>query len=273
MLVTAAIWVYHQRVTQEETVKAKDRLSARRIHSYLMSFIGLGSLIAGLIILIGILLEVPIHAVSIEPMVVTSGWWRDQLSICLALVVVATPIWLYYWNRVLQMSVTGVAERRARSRRIFLYVVVGAAILTLAADLVNILYQLLNGLLQGTFGIEVLRLSKWSLQTVVVAIPVLMYHWQIMRQDQRLGAEAAAVRKAVTVLVSDSKVGLVSQIEEKLGYRVRWLHYVGQMPEDFPVLSDEEVSRLAGDIQAAPSTKVMLVAAGGSILVLPYQEK
>lgn len=274
MLVAAAIWVYHQRVTQEEAAQVQERLSARRVHSYLMSFLGLGTLIAGLIILFGILLELPIHTASVAPTVATSGWWRDQLSICLALVVVATPIWLYYWNRVLQMVATGgVAERRARSRRIFLYVVLGAAVVALAADLINIVYQLLNGIFQGTFGAEVLRHSKWSLQTLVVAVPVLMYHWQIMRQDQRLGAEVAAVRKTVTVLVSDRAAELVPQIEEKLGYKVRTLRYLGQMPEDFPVLSEEEVDRLVSDIQATPSTKVMLIAAGGRIMVLPYREK
>jgi len=271
ILVATAVWFYHQRVTQEEATQVRELLSARRVHSYLMSFLGLGALIAGLIILLGILLELPIRATSL---VVTSGWWRNQLSLCLALLVVATPIWLYYWNRVLQMVATGgVAERRARSRRIFLYVVVGAAIVTLAADLINIVYQLLNGVLQGTFGADVLRHSKWSLQTLIVAIPVLIYHWQIMRQDQRLGAEVEAVRKTVTVLVSDKAAGLVSQIEEKLGYKVRTLHYLGEIPGDFPVPSDEEVSRLAGEIQATPSTKVMLVAVGGRIMVLPYQEK
>jgi hypothetical protein len=273
MLVAAAVWVYYQRVTQEEAAAVPEQLSARRVHSYLMSFIGLGALIAGLIMLLGILLDILTHTVSGAPVVVTSGWWRDQLSLALALLVVATPIWLYYWHRVLQMvAAGGVTERRAMSRRIFLYVVLGAAVITLAADLVNIVYQLLRGVL-GTFGVDVLRQSQWSLQTVVVAIPVLMYHWQVLRQDQRLGAEVAAARKTVTVLVSDKAVGLVSRIEEKLGYKVRTLHYLGQMPEDFPVLSDEEVSRLAGDIQATPSTKVMLIAAGGRIMVFPYQEK
>jgi len=274
MLVAAAIWVYHQRVTQEEAAQVQKRLSARRVHSYLMSFLGLGALIAGLIILLGILLELPIHTAGVAPTVVTAGWWRDQLSICLALVVVATPIWLYYWNRVLQMVATGgVAERRARSRRIFLYIVLGAAIVALAAGLINIIYQLLNGVLQGTFGVEVLRHSKWSLQTLIVAVPVLMYHWRIMRQDQRLGAEVAAVRKTVTVLVSDRAAELVPQIEEKLGYKVHTLRYLGQMPEDFPVLSEDEINRLVSDIQATPSTKVMLIVVEGKIMVLPYREK
>jgi hypothetical protein len=45
------------------------------------------------------------------------------------------------------------------------------------------------------------------------------------------------------------------------------------MPEGFPVSSEEEVNRLVGDIQATPGTKVMLIAVGDRIMVLPYREK
>lgn len=275
MLVAAAVWVYHQQVVREEAAQLLERqFSARRVLFYLMSFIGLGTLVAGLIMLTGVLLELLVNAVSRGTVAVSPGWWRDQLAIFLALLLVAIPIWLYYWNKVLQMATAGgVAEWRARSRRIFLYVVVGVAIITLAADLVNIVYQLLNGLLQGTFGVEALRGSKWSLQTLVVAIPVLLYHWRVLRQDQRLGAEKLPLRKAVTLLAGEPAIGLISRIEEKLGSKIRRLHYIGQTPEDIPVLSDEEVDRLVSDIQAAPSDKVMLVAARGKVMVLPYQEK
>jgi len=274
-LVAATIWAYHKQAGQEEVAQLPERwLSARRVYFYLMSFLGLGTLIGGLIIVLGILLELPINAVSLGPVVVSTGWWRQQLSLCLALLMVSLPIWLYYWNKVLRMATAGgVVEWRARSRRIFLYVIVGAAIIILAADLVNIVYQLLNGLLQGTFGIEVLRGSKWSLQTLVVAIPVLWYHWHVLRQDQRLGTEKPPPRKTVTLLAGEPAASLVSRIEEKLGSHIRPLRYLGQPPEDIPVLSDEEVDRLAGDIQAAPSDKVMLVVAGGKVLVLPYEEK
>ncbi len=275
MLVRAAIWGYHQQVVREEAAQLpQQRFSAQRVLFYLMSFIGLGTLISGLIMLIGILLELLINAVSREPVAVSPGWWRDQLAILLALLLVAIPIWLYYWNKVLRMATAGeMVEWRARSRRIFLYVVVGVAIITLAADLVNIVYQLLNGLLQGRFGVEVLRGSKWSLQTVVVAIPVLLYHWDVLRQDQHLGAEKPPLRKTVTLLSGEPAIGLISRIEEKVGFKIRRLHYLGQAPEDIPVLSDEEVDRLISDIQAAPGDKVMLVAAGGKVMVLPYQEK
>jgi len=274
MLVAAAAWLYHTRVTQEEAAQVQQRLSARRVHSYLMSFIGLGTLIGGLIILLGVLLDVLIHTIGAKTVVVTPGWWHDQLSACLALLVVATPIWLYYWNRVLRMAAAGgVTERRAMSRRIFLYTVVGAAIIALATDLVYIVYRMLNGLLQGSFGVSVLRYSEWSLQSLLVAIPVLWYHWRILRQDQRLGAEKLLRRKTVTLLAGEAAADLVSRIEAKLSSRIRVLRYLGQRPEDLPVLSDEEVDRLVSDIQEAPSDKVLLIAAGNKVTVVPYQEK
>jgi len=275
ILVAAAVWFYHQRVSQEEAAEVHERhFSPERVHFYLMSFFGLGTLIAGLIILFGILLDQLINAIGAGAAVIASGWWRTQLSLCLALLLVGLPLWLYYWQKVLQRAAAGgVVEWQARSRRIFLYLVAAAAIVTLAADLVNIVYQLLNGLLQGAFGLAVLRNTKWSLQTLVVAVPVLVYHWRIIRQDQRRGAETAAIRKGVTLLVNDQAIDLVSRIESTLGFKVRVLYHLGSTPVDIPTLSDEEVSKLASDIQAAPGSKVILIAHSGKIIVVPYQEK
>ncbi len=274
MLVAAAIWTYHQKTVQEEAAQLRERmLSARRVYLYLMSFIGLGTLIAGLITLLGILLNLWINAAS-SGAVVTSGWWHDQLSVCLALLIVGTPLWLFYWRGVLQMAAEGdVAERGARSRRIFLYAILGIAVITLAADLVYIIYQILNSLLQGTSGVNILRNLNWSLQTMLISLPVLIYHWRILRQDQRLGAEKLPLRKTVTLMCAEPSASLVYRIEEKLGYHIRLLRCLGQAPEDIPSLSDEEVEAVASDIQAAPSSKVMLVVAGGKIIVLPYEEK
>ncbi len=165
----------------------------------------------------------------------------------------------------------GVVERGARSRRIFLYVVLGVAVVLLVADLVNIIYQLLNGLFQGTFGVNILRNMVWSLQTLLLPVPVLLYHWRVLRQDQRLGAEKLPQRKTVTILAGDPAAGLVSRIEEKYGSRIRQLRYIGQMPEDIPVLSDEEIITLIDEIKAAPGSEVMLVVTAGKVMVLPYQ--
>ena len=167
----------------------------------------------------------------------------------------------------------GVVESGAMSRRIFLYAVLGIAIITLVTDLVIIVYQVLNGLLQGTFGVNVWRNMSWGLQTLLVSLPVFIYHWRVLRRDQRLGAEELPLRKTVTLLAGEQAEGLVHRIEEKLGSRLQLFTYLGQTSEEIPDLSDEEIDSLISDIQEAPGSKVMLVVAEGSIMVLPYQDR
>ena len=273
ILVAATVWLYHQNAVQEEVAQLHERqLSARRIYLYLMSFLGLVTLITGLSVFLGILLNVWIQAAG-GVTVVAAGWWQNQLSICLALLIVATPIWLYYWKTVLQMAAEGgVIERGARSRRVYLYVILAIVIILLAADLVNIIYQLLNGLLQGTPGVNILRDVKWSLQTLLLPVPVLLYHWRVLRQDQHLGAEKLLPAKTVTLLASERASGLASRIEQKLGSGIRLLRHLDETPEDMPDLSDEELDNLVTRIETAPGNKVMLVVVGDKVMVLPYRE-
>ena len=226
-----------------------------------------------MVFLFGILIDLITYATG-TALTVTSGWWQNQLALCLALLLVGTPIWLYYWNGILKrVQAGGIEEWRALSRRIFLYLIVGASIITLAADLVNIIYQLLIGTLQGNFGINVLRSSKWSLQTLIVAAPLLWYHWQILRVDQRHGAELAVTRHNVTFLTDDRSGELSSRLENRLGHKIKVLYQVGQMGEPLSALPDEEIDRLASEIQSSPSNKVILLVLGGKVITLPYQEK
>lgn len=271
ILVGLAVWGYHRTLAQEEAGRAEEkRESARRVYVYLMSFIGLGAAVAGMVMLIGILLELVINAAaaSITP---AAGWWREQLALCLALLIVGIPMWLFYWGTALKRAEKAeLAEWLALSRRIYLYTVVGVAIIALAAGLVNLVYQLISGILDG-FGIHVLTNSKWSLQALVVAAPLLWYHWQVLRDDQKESAEARPVHRSITLLAADPARELASRLEAKLGYRIKLLQQTAaQTPT--AALPDEELERLAGEIKAAPAGKVMLVAAEGRVMILPYEE-
>jgi large-conductance mechanosensitive channel len=274
ILIAACIWFYHLRMAEEEAATEQEhQLSARRVHHYLMSFLGLGTLIAGLIILLGIPLDWVINTLKPETIVMEAGWWNNHLSLGISMLIVSIPLWLHYWGQITAMADRGgVIERRARSRRIYLYVIIGASVVMLAADLVNIVYQLLNGVLSGNLGLEALRNAKWSLQTVFIAVPVLIYHLRIARQDQLLGAETGAVPRKVTVLLSDNKSPVVLLLEQKLGYKVRRVRYTGQPAHNVPQLSDGEAEQLASEIRAAPADKVMLVLFEGDVMVLPYDE-
>lgn len=269
MLVGVAVWAYHRWLVQREAAEVSERrLSARRVHLYLITFLGLGALIGGVIALLGL----PIDAAVLGETART-GWWRTQLSIGLALLPVGAVLWAYCWARVSRWVVEGgLTEWRAASRRIFLYAVVGIAIVTLAADLVNIVYQLLIGMLQGHGGASVLRGMKWSLQTLVPAAVVLWYHWRVMRREQRLGAEAGARHKAVTLLAGGAAGDLAARIEGRLGFKVRTLYRVGETAGMPLSPSDEEIARLAEEVQAAPGDRVIVLALEGRLSVVPYRE-
>ena len=276
MLVAAAVWTYHQQVVSEEEAEMTGAgASPRRVLWYLMSVIGLGTVIAGLILLFGLILELLTNAFGGTGLIAASpGWWRQQLGLVLALLIVGIPLWIYFWKKVLELVASGgVKEWRARSRRTYLYVIIGVAIITLAADLVNIVYQLLNGILQGEMGIGVFRGLRWSLQTLVVAAPVLFYHWRVLRQDQGPAEEKLTAPKAVTILAGAAGLELASRIEEKLGSRADRLRFLGEAGQDLPAMSDEDIDKLVSEIQSAPSDKVLLVATDGKITVLPYQEE
>jgi hypothetical protein len=274
ILVGLAIWGYHRRLVELEAGRVQEkRLSAQRIYFYLMSFLGLGTIVAGLSLLFGVLLDLIINSID-TTLVVTSGWWRNQLSLFLALILIGSPIWVYYWRGILKrVQAGGIEEWRAMSRRVFLYVVVGASIVMLAADMVNIIYQLLNGLLQGNTGADILRSSKWSLQTLLVMAPLFWYHWQILRTDQRRGAESVVVRRNVTLFTDDRTGELASQFETKLGFKIRSLYRTGETSEVPAMLSDEETNKLIEEIKSSPSNKVLLLVLGGKATVLPYQDK
>jgi hypothetical protein len=268
-LVAAGIWFYHQHLAQEEAEATDGKtFSARRIYLYLMSFISLGTLVAGLVVLIGILLDWMINAVSPGIIISSSNWWQGQLSASLALLIVGVPIWVYFWSNVLKMMLAGGdAECRARSRRIFLYVILGASILASVAALVNLVYLLINALFQGGTA-DLLRSIKWSIQSLAVSIPVLLYFWGIVRADQKLGAETVAAHKDVTLIVADSETGMIKALEAALGYRLKVLHSLSGIK--YPDASDDEITSIVNQIQLTPGRKIMLVATSQGWLVIPY---
>jgi hypothetical protein len=268
ILIGTAIWGYHQRLAKEESSRITERRrSAERIHYYLMSFIGWGTMSTGIILLFGLILNL-ITGITGQIIIAGTTWWQGLLGLCLALLIVGTPLWLYYWNGVLKrIEAGGIEEWRATSRRIFLYAVVVLSIGTLIADLVNIVYQILNGILQAHAD-TIFSQSRWSIQTLLVAGPWLWYHLRIIRLDQTRGGEALAVRRKITLLTYDTSRAITDKLEKRLGYRITTMFRSGS-GEDGD-LTDEELNRLATEIEASTANRVLLVKTGEKFTVVSY---
>jgi hypothetical protein len=274
LAISLGVWLYHQTLAKEESLQVEEkRLSAKRVYHYIMSFSGLGTLTAGLVILIGLIFNLIVN--SLDPAIaVQNGWWQKQLALSLALLVAALPLWWYYWNRIIDMADKGgIIEWRARSRRIYLYFIVAASFIGLAAALVNLIYQCLSGLLAGFSGIEILNKCRWSLQSIIVALPILIYHWQTARRDQHRGAESGLSPKRISALVNTSSLGLIERLEKQLGTAIRVLEYNDEEnAEATPAISDEQLAITVSEIRAGTAPQIMLIVRGGQIKMIAYRE-
>jgi hypothetical protein len=113
---------------------------------------------------------------------------------------------------------------------------------------------------------------KWSLQTVFIAVPLLLYHLSAVRKDLKLGAEKAAPVKNVMVLVYDKNSPELALLENKLGYRVRVVQYAGEIPVGLPKRKEDELDRLAAGINSSAAQDVLVVLLEGQAQVLPYKK-
>ena len=268
-LVGAALLAYHWQVVREDSQRMAVRIpGARRSFGYAMSAMGLGAMVVATPMLIGLVIGLLIPAAR-ETLAGTDAW-RGLLAIALTLLIIGAPLWFWSWPRIQQQVATlGIDERTATSRRIYVYGVMGVLALAALGSSIGFLTLLLTDLLSGDLSLDFLRNGKWLLGVIATAGALLPYHWQVLREDQEAGAEAAPIRKSVTLLVGEGADELISRLEKALGTRIRTMRVVA--PEGaVPALSDAQIAELVSRVRDAPSDRVMLIAAEDGVTAYPY---
>lgn len=271
LLLGMALWLYHWRVVQEEGAEVPSRLmGAGRSYRYIMAALGLASLATGTTILIQLGLSF-LDLARPSDVINVGGWWQDSFSAAVAALVVGMPVWLYFWSRAQAGALEQEKEeRRALPRRLFLYLVLAAALLGLLGNLSFFLFKLFNALLQGDLSLDVVRETRWSVGVATTAVVFVIYYWGILRQDQRSGVEAAVNRKEVVVLVGEAAASLLPRLEEALGGKPRVMYNLAT-DEEPPALSPEDLQALAERVAAAPGSRVLLVVGREGVSMYPYR--
>ena len=267
LVISIGIVAYHQMVSLEEAGQLQERrLSSKRVHFYILSFLGLGSLTAGLLILLGIVLNLPLSQSA-------PNWWRGQLALGLALLLVALPLFWYYWRQIARLVLKGgLVEWKARSRRIYFYLIIVVSILGLVGGLVFLVYQILNAALTAAIDLQVYRDCIKGLLAIFASAPLLFYHWRQVRLEQKKGAEAGLSTKIVSLLGGAASEQLARLLGEKLGRKIHFLQFAS-VETASKIWSEEEISRVVHEIEASPLSHVMIVVKEGQISIWPYQEK
>ena len=271
-LVAGGVWGYHRAVVFAEAEGAGTRLvSARRAYRYLTAAAGLGALAVGLTVLFAVAIGLLVPGAQ-GVTLVGQRWWGTPLSLALTLTLVGAPVWVRYWLRQQgEVRSGGAAERQALSRRTFIFVVFGVAVLATLASGSTFLFMLLDAAFKSQLSTEVLDGGKWALGVALTAGALSAYHWAVLKEDRAAAPEPeaapAAVAKQVTAVAGPRAAALVDAIAAAAGTDVTT--WARQDDAGAPQLDATAIEAIAERIRAAPGERVLLVIDADGVQVIP----
>lgn len=217
ILTGAAFWFYHWRVLQWDAGLAREaprQASIRRLYYYLVAAIGVALVGVGVSQLLGTLLRLWLG--WSPPFTTEVAWWRDQVSLYAAMILVGGPVWLTHWRpmqgRALALDQDGAEERASTLRKVYLYLVIFASVVTVLFTVAWFLFRVINLLLGGpTDGTFAADLSS-IVADALVAVLAWVYHWRAVQRDAALAGQVpAAPFVSITVTVIDGGDGTIGR--------------------------------------------------------------
>jgi hypothetical protein len=197
LLPAFTLWIYHARHLQRHWAAFADELrraALRRLYNYIFSLLGNAAAFAGAYFLLSSLADLLFGRLTLGYVNL-----RNQLSYALALLVIGLPVWLIHWRQV-QLSAahldeSGDHERRSLVRKVYLYIVLFAAVvggMFAAGILFNRLFNAALGNPMANFKVESIRQAG----LVLLILLWLFYHLRTLRRDGRAARDALARRHA-----------------------------------------------------------------------------
>ncbi len=270
--VGAVAWALFRRRMLAEAV-GEYATPIRRIYDHLMAALGLAALSGASFMIFNTALTVLADGLSVT--VRDSDAWWSPVTAILTTLVIGVPVWGYYWRRLrLAADAEPQSEATALSHRVYIFAVMGAGALAFLGGGGGTLFVILRDLLDAALSVETLRDLTPAIGTTLTAALFLPYHWAIYRADQVFQPDNTPpgprpVQKRVTILIADGGSTLTGTIEEALGYPVREARWSD--PDAFiPTLSEEEASRIAGEISQSGGSNVLLIPETTGLRVISY---
>jgi hypothetical protein len=197
MLITIPLWFYHR-----EQLAAEARLSAvevreetaQRIVSYSTAAVGLAALFFGLGGSLSVLLQI-----ILAPEVMGAGW-SEQLSLYLALTIVALPVYGAMAWIIEGRARSLPTEERTLARRIYLYAALLFGIVATVSSVVVLLRLTIGALLGAAEPNMAVEIGRWAGYALIGAV-IGIYHGMLLRRSRAVRGDVGA--GATVVLVTD----------------------------------------------------------------------
>lgn len=211
-VVAAPLWAYHRRALAAEAQadRSPERgATARRVFEYLMAAVGLAAIFFGLGGLLATLARI-----VLAPDALGAGW-RDPLSMYLALALVALPVYALYARAVERRASESPAERRALSRRIYLYAALLFGIVATVVATVALVRLLLGALLGAAEADFLAESGRWA-GYALVGGAIVAAHVLLLRRTGPAYAASYAGRMIAVVAEPELREALLAALEREL---------------------------------------------------------
>ena len=186
LIVYGVGWLYQRMVIRQQTDIAEStrQVGVQRFYTYLVSLVSIYAFAVGVAGILWIIAD----AVTRPSYTQVGGWWQEQISLFVTLIIVAMPTWLGHWRskRALHPD-----EVRSLARRLYTYLTLIGGSLALIGAAATVLYRVLLLVLGSTSIAAVTNGLARAIAVAIVAGAIAVYHWRVIRDDSRLAATIA----------------------------------------------------------------------------------
>ena len=249
MAVFGLVWAYHALALQRDADLAPDvptQAAIRRLYRYILATIGLGAL------LIGVGGDISALILMVRENGFGDGL-REQVSGASAALVAGLPVWLLPWRKAQlaaqSAGAAGRVERRATVRKVYLYLFLFVATMTVLSSAVVILSQLLNLVLGEKAPQDLPSVLAHAIAFGAMAAGLWVYHRARLRED---GEQEEAEQREQA---ADVRVAILTSGDEELGAALD-----SALREEMPGLRTERAE--SADAIAGLSPNDVVVAPG-----------
>src|SRR5207248_4053917 len=132
LIVYGVVWAYQRQVLRRQAAafsEAPRQAGIRRLYMYVIALVALGLLTSGVAGLLWTLCDV-----LFAPGATTGDFWRERVALFATLAIVGLPVWVLHWHP----SAGSPDEARSLARRLYVYLSLIAAMLTVIAAMAGV---------------------------------------------------------------------------------------------------------------------------------------
>ncbi len=196
-IVYGAGWAYQRYAIRRQTqavAEARRQAGIRRLYTYTVALIALLAFASGVSGLLWTLGELILGV----PGALIGDTWRSDVSQFATLVLVSLPVWALHWRP----RVASDDEVRSLARRLYIYLSLIGAMLSLLVASAFALYRVIGLLLGSGSSVDVLSDLAHAAAVAIVAAVTAAYHWRVLRLElQRSRPPAPPVEAPVEVVL------------------------------------------------------------------------